>query len=304
MAEERLIDDDLNKDKKYVIRKNANGEEELVLGEDAEEQDEKSEEISYEMPELDEDDEEAAVMTPEQLAAKKAQEEKEKAEKEERFLGLLSSARSEITEGNFATALEAVIAAEELQPENGEVKGLKLVIYTRNFTDYSQIDKAAECADDIKEYTSSEQKAEMLALGEEGITKNINDLTFAIKKHSSENDAKKSERAVKFTADKNKALKAFICGLVPFAVVLALAIFFSTIMFSSQDGIFLVLTIVFAAVAFAGLIVLAFLGRRLIITSRRVRRNKKDTSTQLGRQLLAEQKQLDEFNKIYLVLKG
>jgi hypothetical protein len=156
----------------------------------------------------------------------------------------------------------------------------------------------------VKKYTSAEQKAEMLAIGEEGICKKIDELSSAIKKHSRENDAKKAERAVKFQADNKKSWTAFICGVVPFAVVLALAIFFSTIMFSSQDGIYLVLTIVFAAVALVGLVVLGFLGRRLIVTSRRVRRNKKDTSTQLGRQLLAEEKQLDEFNTIYSVLKG
>ena len=59
MAEERLIDDD--KDKKYKIRINEQGEEELVLDETRAESDaEESDEVGFEVPELDEDDEEAA----------------------------------------------------------------------------------------------------------------------------------------------------------------------------------------------------------------------------------------------------
>ena len=68
MAEERLIDDD--KDKKYRIKINADGEEELVINEDAEEQTENVEEVAFEAPEQEDNDEEAAVLTPEQYAAK------------------------------------------------------------------------------------------------------------------------------------------------------------------------------------------------------------------------------------------
>ena len=76
MAEERLIDDD--KDRKYKIRKNENGEEELVISpQDGEE--ENAEEVSFEVPDFDTDDEEAAVMTPEQLAARQRQREEEEA---------------------------------------------------------------------------------------------------------------------------------------------------------------------------------------------------------------------------------
>ena len=67
MAEERLIDDD--KDRKYKIRKNADGEDELVV-DSAPEEEEEAEDIEFEVPELDSDDEEAAVMTPEQLAVR------------------------------------------------------------------------------------------------------------------------------------------------------------------------------------------------------------------------------------------
>ena len=61
MAEERLIDDD--KDRKYKIRINEDGEEELVI-DDRVEEPEVEEQPEFDMTDFDEDDEEAAVMTP------------------------------------------------------------------------------------------------------------------------------------------------------------------------------------------------------------------------------------------------
>ena len=70
MAEERLIDAD--KDKKYRIKINADGEEELVVDEGVEPVEEVVQEVLFEVEEISEDNEEEAVMTPEQLAAKRA----------------------------------------------------------------------------------------------------------------------------------------------------------------------------------------------------------------------------------------
>ena len=62
MAEERLIDDD--KDRKYKIRKNADGEDELII-DDTPDEDETDIPV-FAVPEA-EDDEEAAVLTPEEF---------------------------------------------------------------------------------------------------------------------------------------------------------------------------------------------------------------------------------------------
>ena len=67
MAEERLIDAD--KDKKYRIKINADGEEELVVDEGVEPVEEVVQEVLFEVEEISEDNEEEAVMTPEQARA-------------------------------------------------------------------------------------------------------------------------------------------------------------------------------------------------------------------------------------------
>ena len=58
MAEERLIDDD--KDRKYKIRKNADGEEELIVIDPEDGEEEGSDIPVFNVPVYDEDDEEAA----------------------------------------------------------------------------------------------------------------------------------------------------------------------------------------------------------------------------------------------------
>ena len=84
MAEERLIDDD--KDRKYKIRVNEDGEEELIIAPQTAA--EEAAEIDFEVPDFDDDDEEAAVMTPEQLAARQRRREEEAARRAKKGCGV------------------------------------------------------------------------------------------------------------------------------------------------------------------------------------------------------------------------
>ena len=98
MAEERLIDED--KDRKYKIRKNADGEDELVIDAEADVEEE-FEEVEFEVTESDFDDEEAAVMTPEQLAAREKAREEAEAKRVEELNSHISRAQSLVDEGKF-----------------------------------------------------------------------------------------------------------------------------------------------------------------------------------------------------------
>ncbi len=73
MAEERLIDAD--KDKKYRIRKNADGEDELYIDESGEE--EVEEEVTFDAPEEVWENSDESLMTPEQLEFLRQKEEEE-----------------------------------------------------------------------------------------------------------------------------------------------------------------------------------------------------------------------------------
>lgn len=303
MAEERLIDTD--KDKKYRFRINEDGEEELIIDDGlTEEEPSSAEEISFEVPEEGFDDEEAAVMTPEQLAERRRRAEQAEREREEKLAAFISAAREDFEAENYATALENALGAEELAPEDGEIHALKLLIYTRGFTSYDgTLEKAAQAAEDVKAYCSEEKKAELYTMAQESLEANISALSERVSALSAENEQKKAERAVRFNADNKKARMRFGLFAGPCAVLLALLIFFSTQMFADQSGTFIVITIVFGCLEFIGLIALIISARLWNIAARRVRMNKNDTKTKLGREYVAEKNKLDFFNAIYSCLK-
>ncbi|MDE7300625.1 MAG: hypothetical protein K2N47_00500 [Clostridia bacterium] len=301
MAEERLVDDD--KDKKYRIKVNENGEEELVI-DDGEEEASNAEEVVFDVPEVTEDNEEEALLTPEQLAIKREQEEQAKRERDEKIAELLQKAKKDCLLYKFGTTLEYLQSVEELDDTCGELYALKTLAYTRNFTDYTQIVDAAKSAEGLEKHTSAERKAELLEKGKSGLESGIASLRATITELNSENESKKEERAVKFERDRKKALIVFLAILGGFAVLISLTGGFASIMFSKSNGVFLVLTCIFGALALIALIALAFAARWLNITSRRIRLNKRNTTTKLGRELLARQEELRAYIAVYNALKG
>ncbi|MGN0824610.1 MAG: hypothetical protein ACI4MB_06060 [Candidatus Coproplasma sp.] len=300
MAEERLIDTD--KDKKYKIRKNADGEDELYIDDSAAE--EQVEEVTFLV------DEEELEETEENSAASFAYDEenernfKEKKQNALKAAELVESARKECEKGWYASAVESLEKAIELDGENGEIYALEIVAYTRNFTDYSRIKDAKEYAGELKKYTDKQTKKELFEKSSESMLSNINALSRKVAALSEENEKQKEIRAKKFIADRNKAI-TFICvSLSFFAVFFGLSTYFFLNIHSIQTNTNLILAIVFTSLEFIALVFTAFILRQLLTACRRVRLNKKNTATKLGREMLANQADLDAFNAIYNALKG
>ena len=114
MAEERLIDDD--KDRKYKIVKNADGEDELVI-DGAPDEAESADEVGFEVPELDSDDEEAAIMTPEQLAARERMREEAEAARRKKLSEIAARASSLLDEKKYGDAGYVLAEADELSDD-------------------------------------------------------------------------------------------------------------------------------------------------------------------------------------------
>lgn len=302
MAEERLIDTD--KDKKYRIKVNADGEEELVV-EGGEEAPAEIEEVMFAVPdEVEALPEDEQGLTPEQLAEKREREEAEAAERKARVDGLLEKAKSDILLYRFATALEFIEQAEEIDGENGEAQALKLEAYTRRFTDYSQIVPASACADKLARCTSAERKEELFKAAAPSLEGEIAKLRTTVSAMNRQNEERKAERAVRFNRDRNIAIGVFCALFAVLVTFAALSGHFATLIRTVPTNYYLVLTLVFAGLALVVLIASAFAARFLNITCRRVRLNKRNTTTQLGRDLLAEQAKLKAFIAVYSALKG
>lgn len=303
MAEERLIDTD--KDKKYRIKVNEDGEEELIVAERDADSDGQAayEEVMFAAPEEPEEGTESGL-TPEQLEERRRREEEERAERQRQVQELLAKARSESLLYRYATALEYIQKAEELDGENGEAQALKLVAYTRNFTDYSQLIPAAADIGKLSEYTPDERKAELLKDAQPSLESEIAKLRTSVSAMNRENEEKRAERAVRFNRDRNIAVGIFCALVAVLSVFVALAGYYGSIIYTVPTNKYLIVTCVFAALALLALFAVAFAARYLNITCRRIRMNKRNTTTQLGRALLAEQTKLKALVAVYSALKG
>lgn len=287
MAEERLIDDD--KDRKYKIRKNADGEDELVI-DDTPEEEEETEEVGFEVPELD-GDEEAAVMTPEQLAAR----EKAKAEAEAKRLADLSErcgrAKSLVAEGKYDDALFVIAEAKELDGENGEVFDLELKALTAGFTDFSRTAESASAADGVKKYASAEVKAGFAEYAQ-SVSERRDELSQTVAALGAENEEKKNARQTVFLKKRKISAIAFAVTAVPLVAFIALAAYFSTIMHSQLNHNNMIIFFVFLGLSVAFLIATLFMAHKLWASASLLKRNSRNSSTKLGREYEAKNAEL------------
>ncbi|MCI9407852.1 MAG: hypothetical protein HFK06_05805 [Clostridia bacterium] len=292
MAEERLIDDD--KDRKYRIRVNENGEEELEIIDP----DDVDEEPVFDMPDYEEDDEEAAILTPEQLAEReriKAEEERARAEKLSAFL---DSAKEKLFEGDYEGANYAVTQAEEYGKTSGELFCLKLKVLTRDLTEFLNLEECAEAADGVKEYADETLKEEFR--GKTGkLEALISDAEAKTEALREKNEAGKDERRETFASSKKRAFIALLCTLVPFTALLIVTLVFTTFMFADANGVYLVATIVLAALSVIMFIATVVTSKKFWSAARDVKLNEKDTSTKLGREYLENKTQYELLKRIY-----
>ena len=158
MAEERLIDDD--KDRKYKIRKNADGEDELYIDDSSEDENEEQSSIPlFEVPYGDDDDDDAEALTPEQFAERERLKREEQLAREKQAASLLSEADKKLGSGNFEGARFAAAQAAEINPKSGGAYCTQLKALSRNFTDFTSLEDCLEAADGVKQYADKEQKS-------------------------------------------------------------------------------------------------------------------------------------------------
>lgn len=300
MAEERLIDDD--KDRKYKIRINENGEEELVIDPNAEE--DEVEEIDFEVPDFDTDDEEAAVMTPEQLAARQRQREEEEAKRAKKASVYLDRAKSCLAEKDYSGAIYALTQAAELDSVNGEIYALQIQAYTQNFTEWSYLEDGATAADGLAEHGTEELKNGLKEISAP-LSQKIAETKKSVSELNEENESKKDERRQAFKARKKTALIAFSSTAAPFVVFLVLAIVIGVnFMFTREDALFTIITILFAALALAAFIAMLVMAHKLWDASRNLKLNERNSSTKLGREYEQEKTRLEQLTRIYAVINS
>lgn len=292
MAEERLVDDD--KDRKYRIRKNEHGEEELVM--------------------IDPDEEEAvddlpvySVITDEDDGFTEEERIEKNAERQQAILAkaeeLKAAAREKLSADDFDGAKISLEQAAEITEYDGELYYLQLKTYSRNLTDFSDLEAIVGAADGVREYSSDEQKAELDTLCQP-LKVRIKEFSDKCAVLGEENERGKAERRETFVKDRKRKIIFFACTAVPFAVFAVLAIVFASMIFNDKHGLYVAPTIVCGALALVALIASLFTLNRLITANRKVKLNEKNSSTKVGREFAECNEELENLNKIYLSFKN
>ena len=293
MAEERLIDDD--KDKKYRFRINADGEEELVLDPDGGEREEadgaEEGQICFDDAPYDEE----YAFGGEEQAAYEAD------VRARNFEEYMAAARADGEAGKYSTALEYLEKAKGIYPDDGGLAALELRLYTKDLTDFSQgaLQGAADAAERVAENCTPEQKSALYEMGGGPLGGMIGELQTRCDELGEANQRGKAERAEAFAADNKRALTFFLCTLAAFIATAVPAGVFAAFVYGANSGIYVALTIVFGVAAVLSFAAFLIASRRLSTTSRRVRMNRDDSRTKVGREYLACTRRLQALRSIY-----
>ncbi len=284
MAEERIVDDDIDRNKKYRIVKGEDGEDELII-----ETQEEEEEIEFDASQELVEDEELGTITAEQYDEVLRQRAEEEQTNKQVLADLIERAKNSLEQNKFADTLEYVESAENLELElcDGELSCIKLEALTRKFTDFSADESITEAAETVSEKADQSQRGALYEKYGESLNKKRAELFEKLEKVNAQYSAEQQSRREVLAPRKAKALKNFIITLAVFAVFLIAAIVCSTMMFSMQNGAMLIVTIVLAAIAFVAFVAFVFASRAFVGAARMSAANEKDFSTKLGRERAA-----------------
>ncbi|MCD7728588.1 MAG: hypothetical protein LUI60_01575 [Clostridia bacterium] len=291
MSEIRLADDD--KDKKYRIRINEDGEEEFEIIEPEEQPEE-----DFVGLQADIDEDETMAEEDDELMAAAREEQKRLAVEEAR--GFIEKAKERASAGDTEYALVALDSAQEAWDEEWEIYSLKLELLTNNFTDFTHAEECASLEEGYKKYVPEEVKQEFRGKYAENIQKEIDSLQTVADKTKEENEAKKADRRVRFKARRNKSLRNFIIAFVPFLIFLGVAIGLSTYMI--YDDVILVFAIIFYVLAAAAFVLSVICLRFLARDAHRVHLNELDSSTAIGRSYLDCSGKIEALKSVYDML--
>lgn len=291
MAEERMIDDDLNKDKKYRIRKNADGEDELYIDDSVEETFEDLPAVAFDMPE------ENGEITPEREVIESEEGDYVPEQISNACFEAVERAKKCIEEEDYISALKNIEEAQNSDPYDGAAWALKLTAVTRNFSEFSNVDDLVNIAEDVSKYCSDEYKAE-LAEKSAPLEGRIIELEERAASMHVEVEKKKTERRELFLSDRKRAVLWFSVTALPFIICLVVALAFTSVMFARQDGVNLIIMIVFASLAALFFIASLFTGRKLWAAMKKLSLNEKNSSTKLGREYESTLAEAEKLNTV------
>ena len=297
--EERIIDDEYGRG--IRLKKTKDGfvdvtdelaeteETENQLAENGAEEDGEYEEIAFEFPDLEEDDEDLVGLSPEEaMALRKKKEEEEKARAAE-YARCCEEGRLLLESGSYHAA---ELKYEKALGLDGEAVDATVGYWQAKTSNFSEPDVL------VGEYLESGYENLEGDLGYKAVEILKNKYADVFSRRLQELETEKTPLQTSFEekqaarreiigARLKKALLKFSLALVPTLLLLTLTIIFGLNMFSTKTGELIIWTAVFAGVSVVGLIVTLVFTNKLLNVVRIHRANEKESSTEEGRKLMS-----------------
>lgn len=304
--EERLIDEEYGRGVR--LKKTEDGYVDVTdeLVEDDETQ--TAEEALFEFPELEEDDEELATLTPEQAAELKRQRAEAMKLREMECQKTVEEAQAVLQAGEFEQAEKLFDKARNLVPGNEAASVGYLRAITQNFADPdAMIEEYEDEFDDAREayeefvYAHGKTAVESVSKEYADVFKarvaELEELAAPIE----EKVLKKQEmRRAQIKTRLKKQLITLLCVAVPTILLLVATVVFATMIHSRPDRLFLYVTIAVAAVTAVVFFVCVWAGNKFLNTLRMKNRNEDLRSTEDG----ADLTELRFYRDFYQLLIG
>ena len=304
MAEERLIDDntDRDKDKRYRIVMDEDGQEREEYYDDYDDADEDDgyyddygdDDYDGDYDDYDDDYDDGEA---EEDAAARIGEARLASARE-----LLAKARRLHDSGDDGYALATLDSAAREYCALSDIYPLMMEILTKNYTEVADAADCNDCAERCRRYCTPVQRAavaEKLA----PLVKAERDAQFELNgRLGSENEAERALRRKKLSAVFVKKRRNFLFALVPFLVFFIAGISLSPSMYSDASGVSFVLTVVFLCMAGVLLVASIAFACFMVVARRDLSLNERNSSTELGKTYARGVKRAEQLDMLYFNL--
>lgn len=294
--EERIVDDEYARgirlkktDDGYVDATDELAEDGLVEdGEDDVYEMDGDEEITFDIPDLEEDDEDLVNLTPAQAQELRRQKAAALQARKDEYARLCKDGETLLASGSFKAAELKFEKALELDEEAADAS---YGYWRAKTADFSNCE---ELADEYAAAGISELESDLGYTAVQMIKENY---APVFKKMAAELEkkekplaekvlAKQEERRVVLSARRKKSLIAFIVSMIPALVTLVLTVVFGAKIFSTPDGRYVTYTLIAAGVFVVALTVFLVFTNKFINTMRIFRANERLSSTEDGAELV------------------
>ncbi len=290
--EERIIDDEygrgirLKKTEEGYVDATDELAEERIETDDGEEV--LADEIAFEFPELEEDDEDLVNLSPQEALELRKKKAEEEAARKEEYERLCTDGETLLSSGSFKAAELKFEKALLLDEEAAEASYGYWRAKTADFAESEVlIDEYADVGFEELESDLGYQAVQLIRENYgESFKQKVKELEKREAPLAEEVLEKQSARREVLKERRKKAMIAFFVSLVPTLVALVLTIVFGAQIFSTPDGKFVTYTIIAGACLLVTLIVLLVLTNKLLNAVRMYNKNERLSSTEEGAELV------------------